>query len=175
MHKRNLAIVLSTSLLSCLSAPSFAADPPPSGSLCTATEKTYLSCETENHKIISICGALPNALQYRFGRPSKVELRYPTDASKGTSAILYAHPVDVNDDNSELNFTNGSYHYQVFDMRRPHEDRYTGVIAQGKDQVEHKVVCAGTVQGSLDEVGKYLKCDPDDPLNGGVDDGCHSH
>jgi hypothetical protein len=61
----------------------------------------------------------------------------------------------------------------VFDQRYRSGDRYTGVIAQGKDQVEHKVVCTGKVQGNLDEIGKYLKCDPDDPFNGGIEDGCH--
>ena len=173
MRESNLAFVLSITLLSCLAGPSFAADTQPPASLCTGTEKTYLSCETENHKIISVCGALPNALQYRFGRPSRVELRYPEDASKGTSTLLYAHDVEGNDDSTDLNFTNGSYHYQVFDLRHIHGDRYTGVIAQGKDQVEHKVVCVGKVHGNLDEVGKYLKCDPNDPFNGGNPTGCH--
>ncbi|GLQ91196.1 hypothetical protein [Dyella acidisoli] len=173
MRKLNLVFALTTTLLSCLNAPSFAADAPPPASLCTATEKTYLSCETENHKILSLCGALPNALQYRFGRPSRVELRYPEDASKGTSTMAYARDVEGNDDSSDLNFTHGSYHYQIFDLRHSHGDRYTGVIAQGKDQVEHKVVCTSKVQGNLDEVGKYLKCDPNDPFNGGTEDGCH--
>jgi len=132
-----------------------------------------MSCQTENHKFISLCGALPNALQYRFGRPSRIELRYPKDASKGTSSMLYAHHIDGNDDTSSVAFTNGSYDYQVFDLRYIVGQRYTGVIAQGKDQIEHKVACSGNVQGDLDEVGKHLKCDPNDPVNGDIDDGCH--
>lgn len=87
--------------------------------------------------------------------------------------MLYARQIDGNDNSSDLNFTHGGYHYQVFDLRHAHGDRYTGVVAQGKDQVEHKVVCVGKVQGDLDEVGKHLKCDPDDPFNGGIEDSCH--
>ncbi|WP_333676240.1 hypothetical protein [Dyella sp.] len=173
MQKLNSAFVLLMVLAPLASGSSLAADAPSSATLCAASEKTYLSCETENHKIISVCGALPNALQYRFGRPSKVELRYPADASKGTSSMLYARQIDDNDNSSDLNFTHGGYRYQVFDLHHTHGSRYTGVIAQGKDQIEHKVVCAGKVQGDLDEVGKHLKCDPDDLLNGGVEDGCH--
>jgi len=173
MQKLNVTFSLSLALISCLISPAFATDVLSPGSLCSATEKTYLSCQTGNHKIISICGALPNALQYRFGRPSRIELRYPADSSKATTSMLYAHQVEISGDSSDLNFTNGSYNYQVFDQRFRSGDRYTGVVAQGKDQIEHKVVCVGKVQGNLDEVGKYLKCDPNDPFNGGNPTGCH--
>jgi hypothetical protein len=156
-----------------LAGHAVAANTPPAVSLCTATENTYLSCETENHKIISMCGALPNALQYRFGRPDKIELRYPEDPSIATSVILLGHSNDTSADRSAVNFTNGSYRYSVFDLRYHNGDRYTGVVAQGKNQVKHKVVCKNEVQGNLDEIGKYLKCDPKDIFNEGLVDDCH--
>jgi hypothetical protein len=174
MHRSTPAFLFSMIAFYGLTSHALATDAPPVPSLCTTTEKTYLSCETENHKIISMCGALPNALQYRFGRPDKIELRYPDNASKASSVMLYGHLLDSSADRSDVNFSIGSYHYSVFDLRYHNGNRFTGVEVEGKGGTVYRIGCKGAIQGDLEGLDKYLKCDPNDAFNGGVEDGCHT-
>lgn len=57
------------------------------GSLCDNQEKIYASCTLKNKKIVSFCGAPADKknkgmvlVQYRYGLPEKIELKYPEEA-----------------------------------------------------------------------------------------------
>jgi hypothetical protein len=150
---------------------------PPQGSLCLPPEKTYYSCHTTNHKIISLCGALPNTLQYRFGKPGKIELQYPDKAADGTKLMRYAYYFRYQTNYLEVVFDRGDYSYEVFDYDDEEPGgggERAGVLVVGSDGVEHEVKCVEPVDGNLAEPGKYLKCDPDNALNDdGGPDSCH--
>ncbi|WP_421238259.1 hypothetical protein [Aeromonas jandaei] len=58
-----------------------------SGSLCGSQEQVYVSCTLENKKIVSFCGVPVGdknkdmtLVQYRYGTPKKIELKYPEEA-----------------------------------------------------------------------------------------------
>jgi hypothetical protein len=150
---------------------------PPKGSLCRPAEKTYYNCHTTNHKIISLCGALPGALQYRFGTPGKIELQYPDKPTDGTKLMRYAYYFRALTNYSEVVFDRGDYSYQVFDdddQEPGGGGERAGVLVVGSDGVEHEVKCVGPVDSNLAEPGKYLKCDPDNALDeDGGPDSCH--
>lgn len=57
------------------------------GSLCGNQEKVYASCTLKNNKIVSFCGVPASdknkgmvLVQYRYGLPEKIELKYPEEA-----------------------------------------------------------------------------------------------
>ncbi|WP_333676241.1 hypothetical protein [Dyella sp.] len=159
-------------LLCCASAGM--AQQPPRGSLCRPPEKTYYSCNTTHHKIISLCGALPNALQYRFGSPGKVELQYPARAKDGTKLMRYTYYFRFRTNYTEVVFDHDNYNYTVFDYDEGDGSRSAGVRVTGSDAVEHEIKCKEPVEGDLVKPGKFLKCDPDNALNdSSVPDSCH--
>ncbi|MFL1908963.1 hypothetical protein [Plesiomonas shigelloides] len=59
------------------------------GSLCDSKEQVYASCTLKNKKIVSFCG-VPlgdkskevTLVQYRYGTPKKIELKYPEEAMR---------------------------------------------------------------------------------------------
>ncbi len=57
------------------------------GSLCGNQEKVYASCTLKNNKIVSFCGVPASdknkgmvLVQYRYGLPENIELKYPEEA-----------------------------------------------------------------------------------------------
>ncbi|MFT0694729.1 hypothetical protein ACDX34_11450 [Acinetobacter bereziniae] len=50
-------------------------------SLCLKDEEIYFSCQT-GKKEISFCGKTNKFLEYRFGKPKKIEMSYRVDNSK---------------------------------------------------------------------------------------------
>ncbi len=54
-----------------------------SETLCTADEAVLFSCNTRTNRIVSLCGSKgltesTGYIQYRYGRPAKIELVYPS-------------------------------------------------------------------------------------------------
>jgi len=133
--------------------------------LCRAGENTYLSCPTPRHKTISLCGSLP-AVQYRYGKPDKVELAYPDDPAQGFRQFGYAHYMRYQTERSEVGFSRGGVDYAVFDYTEEGH-RSAGVRVTTADGIDHEVACDGPVEGRLDALGKSLRCDADNALNGG--------
>jgi hypothetical protein len=136
------------------------------GGQCLAKETTYFSCDTARHKAISLCGATPSALQYRYGKPSQVELVFPDKPSDGINQLRYAHYARFQTDRSEVTFSRGGVDYAVFDYTEQGK-RSAGVHVTMADGTEHEVLCTGPIEGHLSTLGKTLRCDADNALNGG--------
>jgi hypothetical protein len=134
--------------------------------LCHAGETTYFSCPTARHKSINLCGGLPAAVQYRYGTADKVELAYPENPAEGAQQLGYAHYARYQAERSEVGFSRDGVDYAVFDYTEDGR-RSAGVRVTTADGSEHEVACAGTIEGRLDALGKSLRCDPDNALNGG--------
>jgi hypothetical protein len=147
---------------------------PPRGSLCLPPEKTYYSCHTTNHKIISLCGALPSALQYRFGSPGKVEFQYPHSAVNGARLMRYAYYFRFKTNYTEVVFDHNNYNYTVFDYDEDDGSHSAGVRVTSNDGGEHEIKCKEPVEGDLVKPGKFLKCDPNNALNdSSAPNSCH--
>jgi len=89
-------------------------------SLCAKDEKTIWSCETTGRKIVSICGSRElnkerGYLQYRFGRPGRVELEYPRQRQNTQTAFSYFRYTRPLVTYLGLRFQTGGYDYEVYD------------------------------------------------------------
>jgi len=106
--------------------------------LCQKHEVDYFSCSTRDGKIISVCGNIINEeiteqswLQYRFGKPSAVELAYP--AKKKGSIAKFEGNMFPKYNFNELRFINGNTLYGVNLMG----------LFSGEDARERKRVSGG--------------------------------
>ncbi|WP_460878201.1 hypothetical protein [Rhodanobacter koreensis] len=153
-------------LLLFLVMPAACAAQPSTGSMCQARETTYFSCDTARHKTISLCGAVPDNLQYRYGNASRVELQFPDDASKGADQLRYAHYSRYQTDRAEVTFSRADTDYAVFDYTE-NDRRSAGVRAATADGKDVEIRCAGPIRGKLVTLRKSLRCDSDNALNGG--------
>jgi hypothetical protein len=151
-------------LLACLCIHS---NPAHASGQCTTQETTYFSCDTAKHKTISLCGATPSALQYRYGKPTQAELKFPDNPSDGVNQLRYAHYSRFQTDRSEVTFSHGGVDYALFDYTEQGK-RTAGVHITLADGSEHEVQCAGPIEGHLNALAKSLRCDADNALNGGV-------
>ena len=142
------------------------ATPPVAGSLCEASQTAYFSCRTARHKTISLCGALPSALQYRYGKAGHLELAFPDDAAQGAQRFAYAHYSRYQVERSEISFSHGTADYTLFDYTEDGR-RTAGVQVGTADGKAAEIRCAGVIQGALSPLGKRLRCDADSALDGG--------
>ena len=137
------------------------------GSLCEAGEAVQFSCPMGRGRLLSVCGQPPAALQYRFGKPGQIELRYPADAAQGPQLFLFAQYMRYQVDRIALHFTNEGTDYEVFDE---HEDgkRSAGVrVSKAGDGRETALPCRGPVTSRLGALRPLLRCDADSALQGG--------
>jgi hypothetical protein len=134
--------------------------------LCSASETVFLSCRTKEKKWISLCGALPKSVQYRFGTRARPELLYPEKAEEGPQKLRYAHYFRFQVDRMEVSFSNLGVEYSVFDYHDG-ADRHAGVRVKTTDGKEHEFPCIGTVSGRLVGLQDTLPCDADSALTGG--------
>ena len=135
-------------------------------SLCETRQTTYFSCQTLRHKTISLCGALPSVLQYRYGKPDKVELAFPGDTVSDARQFAFAHYSRYQAERSEIAFSHGDADYTVFDYTDDGR-RSAGVQVSTADGKAAEITCAGSIYGALSPLGKSLHCDSDSALNGG--------
>lgn len=133
---------------------------------CHAQETTYFSCDTARHKTVSLCGALPSSLQYRYGKTPHVELQFPSNPADGVNQLRYAHYFRFQSDRTEVTFSRNGNDYAVFDYTDDGK-RSAGVHVTTPDGTEHEVLCKGAIEGHLNALGKSLSCDADNALNGG--------
>ncbi|MBF3411150.1 hypothetical protein ACGY7B_26245 [Burkholderia pseudomallei] len=138
----------------------------PSG-LCPAQETTWFSCNTARHKTISLCGAPPASIQYRYGKPGQIELAFPDKPADGVNQLRYAHYWRYQIDRTEITFSRADTAYALFDYTEA-DGRNAGVRVTLPDGTEHEVMCSGPITSHLNALGKSLRCDTDNALNGGA-------
>ena len=91
--------------------------------LCQKGEMDHLSCPTGGgRKILSICSNIEGStidegswLQYRFGKPGKIELAFPEEKTGSISKFEgnYFNPREQPASIADLRFTSGGSHYGV--------------------------------------------------------------
>ena len=139
----------------------------PAASLCEPGEAVQFSCPMGRGRTLSVCGQPPAALQYRFGKPGQIELRYPADAAQGPQLFLFAQYMRYQVDRIALHFTNEGTDYEVFDEREDGK-RSAGVrVSNGGDGRETALPCRGPVTSRLGALKPLLRCDADSALQGG--------
>lgn len=135
-------------------------------SLCAKDETTYFSCPASHGRSINLCGKSPQTLQYRFGKPGRVELAFPARPEEGADAFRYAHYSRFQVDRFELRFDNAGTEYVLFDyVESNRREAGVGVTQGGK---EISVSCRRPVRSRLGELEGKLKCDTESALTGGA-------
>lgn len=160
MIKTAFAVAVVGSLM----APAGADSAPPG--LCTSAETTYFACPTTAGRVIALCGAGGRSLQYRFGRPDRIELRYPPTAGDSASRFRHAQYARHQVERVEVAFSNEGVDYAVFDYTEGRKRR-AGVRVTGTSGKEHELACARPAQSRLAELKGVVPCDTDSALNGG--------
>lgn len=90
-------------------------------SLCRKGEQVFFNCQVAaSSRLISVCGskdlsAEQGRLQYRFGRPGKIELFYPEKPAGGQKKFLWSLYMRYRVSYAALSFSNGGFRYTVYD------------------------------------------------------------
>lgn len=137
-----------------------------SNGLCGTSESAYFTCRTTIKRWISLCGTLPEKLQYRFGTDDRVELRYPENATGGTEGFRFAHYSRFQTDRLEVTFRNKGVDYAIFDYTEA-DKQHAGIRVITADGKEREFLCTNRVTSRLVELKDVLRCDKGNALNGG--------
>ncbi len=135
---------------------------PQPGSLCNTDEKIIFSCTIkENAKTVSLCSSREltkerGYLQYRFGRPGKIELEFPKSREKTQQSFKYSHYFRAQVDLTEISFTSNNYQYSVFSdyngEERPARS-VQGVTVTAPDGKEVTLTCRGRAKADYSNLG----------------------
>lgn len=130
------------------------------GSLCAKGERTVWSCETlRERKLASICSsqALDKSrgyLQYRFGRPGKIELEFPKERTNTQAVFRYARYTRPLVAMLNLKFVNNGFTYTIGDddneeEKPPVRDAAITITPSGANSKETTLRCRLPITGSL--------------------------
>ena len=149
-----------------LAAASAQAHPARAQALCAKDEVTYFSCPSSNGRSINLCGKPAPTLQYRFGRPGRVEFAYPAQPQDSLNAFWYAHYARAQTDRTEIRFDNAGVEYVLFDYIE--DGRRQAGVRVTRESKENSVTCRGPIRSRLVELQDKLKCDVDNALAAGT-------
>jgi hypothetical protein len=146
--------------------------------LCRQGEEVFFSCPVKDGtRIVSLCGsrrltAQEGYLQYRFGRPGKLELEHPKRRQGAQETFRYAHYSRYQVDRVAVSFQRGGFTYTLFDSYEgdappPARDQGVQVTPSRAGRKEVTLACRGAATGNLSSLSSILPCDKDDPLNMG--------
>ena len=155
----------------------FAADPV-QGTLCRPDEQVLFSCPLKTgNKIASLCGSAkltPSAgyLQYRVGKPGKIELEFPSQRQASQQQFRYVQYARYQVEHIAIRFDNNQYRYTIFDHYEGDSQpkvRQQGIeiIPPGNKPKVTTLLCRGAASGNLQPLTTVVPCDKDDPLNMG--------
>jgi hypothetical protein len=134
--------------------------------LCIASEISFFTCQTTNKRWISLCGAPPGKLQYRYGSQGHAEFLYPEKTADSLASFRFAQYSRFQTERIEVAFRNQGVDYAVFDYTEAHI-RHAGVRVVTPDGKEREFACASRPTSRLAELKESLQCDGENALNGG--------
>jgi hypothetical protein len=128
---------------------------------CSKDETTYFSCKIKgSEKVLSVCGK-DSYLQYRFGKPGRIELQFPKNRVDSRSEFTvdheYRQSVGTNEDS--LRFASGAFHYRVFYFSYPLSQEKdlgmghgAGVEVARDGQTRAELQCDGAATSALGDL-----------------------
>lgn len=162
MNRRLLGVIGLSAFVVCTNQL-WAQSKPAEVSLCEPKEVRYFGCRTAKGKLVSVCGQADGLTQYRFGRRGNIELRFPTDASGGSS-LRYAYYMRYQTERYEVSFDASDTLYAVFDYTEG-KRRSAGVRVTKPSGESVSIDCSGKVYSQLSRLESLLPCDRDNALN----------
>jgi hypothetical protein len=128
-------------------------------SLCSSLETVVFSCEVKNQRIVSVCAsqtlsATTGYVQYRFGKPSKIEVAVPktaTDSVAITTAwrddVRYRTVMYAGGGGVYLRFNQAPYSYIAYSAMGRGWIRKAGVTVIKGDKTIVTNKCVGKLTG----------------------------
>lgn len=146
----------------------FSVTPQP-GSLCNTDEKIIFSCTIkQNAKIVSLCSSPEltkdrGYIQYRFGRPGKIELEFPKSREKSQQAFKYSHYFRAKFDLTQISFISEQHEYSIFDEyngeQRPARSSQ-GVTVIPPNRPEVTLTCRERAKADYSNLGEVFSTEP---------------
>lgn len=132
---------------------------------CRPPEATYFSCTIAgSERVVSLCGTRRGdtltALQYRFGRPGRLELTFPPRTSTPSAHFRMSRYTRYQVTYLTVWFENGNYTYEVFsdyngEGGMPEQSRGIRVRQRGVQRVtEYR--CESPVEDRLGELDRWV-------------------
>lgn len=137
---------------------------------CAPSEQILFHCRMrDSTKILSVCAArelsaTSGYLQYRFGRPGKVELEFPQEKAKTQQQFRYSHYFRFQTDRTELSFRHNGFEYAVYsdyEAELKPARKETGVRVNTTE-----LPCGGQVIDKLSKLAEVVPCDENTALGG---------
>lgn len=139
---------------------------------CDPSEKIIYNCQIKGSpKVISLCASKDLSqksgyLQYRFGRPGKIEFEFPKERQSSQKRFQYAHYFRFQVDRTEVSFKNAGYEYTLYNYydgdEKPPESE-SGVRVNTST-----LACGSAATDNLFTLKEVLPCDEANALGG-----CH--
>ena len=137
-------------------------------SLCARDERIIFSCPVKKPaKIVSLCAsknlsADQGYLQYRSGRPGKIELEFPKDRTNTQQQFEYSHYFRARVDLTEINFTVNGVSYSVFDDYQGEEkpavsEQGVAINWPGTNKKEVRYLCASKPKADYADLQDVLR------------------
>lgn len=156
-------------------APTTTPAQPQNRMLCTGNEQLIFGAVTTGGKMVCLCSS-PNLtaqrgyLQYRFGRPGRVELEYPAERTGSQQRFYYAHYARYQREWASLRFKNNEYNYRLYysfdrEAGRPTTEYGLNVYLGEGDKGTNFMLRRNTVVGQLQALEGIVSCDREDTLN----------
>ncbi len=133
-------------------------EPGVSESLCSKEEQIIWSCTTKKNKIASVCASKKlktdqGYVQYRFGKPGRVELELPKAKEGSIGYFRYSRYTRPLVTMLQLTFENDGYTYQIHnddnsEEKPPIRSSMIEIIKSGSDK-NSSIVCRNPSTGSL--------------------------
>jgi hypothetical protein len=145
----------------------FKSAPPPT-TLCGNGERVIFSCMLrQKAKVVSLCASKDvtnekGYLQYRFGRPGKIELEFPKDRTNTQQQFEYSHYFRARVDLTEINFTVDGVSYSVFDDYQGEEkpevsEQGVAINWPGTSKKEVRLRCAAKPKADYADLQDVLR------------------
>lgn len=139
----------------------------PAGTMCAAGEQIIFSCQLRGSaKLVSLCGSKTLSrdeghLQYRFGRPGRIELEFPKNRADSQKQFSYEHVFRFQFDRTEIGFENEGFLYTLFDyydgeQKPARREAGVRVRAAGENAGEVTMRCGSRVTASYGDLNDIL-------------------
>lgn len=132
--------------------------------LCASKDTAMFSCGLSKGRTVSLCARPDGALQYRIGKPSRLDLAHPAQPAVANEAFRLAHYSRSQVERLELAFDIGTYTYSLFDYTEAGR-RSAGVRVSTESGQETVLNCRGKVTSRLLQLKGKVACDTDSALN----------
>ncbi|OYT72808.1 MAG: hypothetical protein CFK52_04130 [Chloracidobacterium sp. CP2_5A] len=170
-----MAIALGLALVSPLLAARLPAAAQAQGKmLCAGSERLIFGAITTGGKMVCLCASPDLAsqrgyLQYRFGRPGRVELEYPAERAGSQQKFYYAHYARYQLEWASVRFKNNEYNYRLYysydrESGRPRTEYGLSVYLGEGDKGTGFLLRRNTVVGALQQLEGVLPCDRENTL-----------